>query len=584
MNPIFEVTPAGVKAPTFDEVRAELVRRMKLIFGDDIVLSDDSPDGQLLSVFALALSDVNAEAVKLYSQFSPLTASGVGLDSAVKTNGLKRGLALGSTVDLRLIGQAGTVIKNGMAQDTNRNLWVLPEVVTIPSNGEITVTAKAKDNEAYTASAGSVTLIATPVRGWQSVTNPAPAIAGVPVESDSSLRARQKRSTAKPSRSLWEGVVGEILDIDGVKRVAGIRNDGDVPTKEGVPAHSIALLVDGGAVGQIADTIHLKGGVGCGTYGDIKVNVIDKYGFPNTVSFSRPKDVPVYAKVIIRPTQSYLTVAEGELKARVAGYIDGLSIGESVNLTRVLTVASTSGCRQIDDRFDIDGIELGRSATGTRPQTLRMAWKEAAMCSPENVQVIIDRDGSYTPPSGGGGSTLDTGVSTSTSTSTGTSTGTDAGTNVEMADGGTQTVGVETADGEVQTTPAVTAEGGTQTDAQPETAPAERPRMVDASTQLGLSGFEGYRYRNDHTKDTSTISSLTGRLRPSEWSGGASVAGTDVFFLKDTTCQYEYGNGGKVYTNNITPNTRLKEGTTVIINGKRYLLAEANQRPPQPQQ
>ena len=40
--------------------------------------------------------------------------------------------------------------------------------------------------------------------------------------------------------------------------MSGIKNDGDTPTTEGVPGHSIAMIVDGGEVADIAKTIFLK--------------------------------------------------------------------------------------------------------------------------------------------------------------------------------------------------------------------------------------------------------------------------------------------------------------------------------------
>ena len=61
----------------------------------------------------------------------------------------------------------------------------------------------------------------TPVRGWQTATNPLAAIEGRPVESDAELRIRQTRSVAKPSQSLWESMYAALWQLDGVRRVAG---------------------------------------------------------------------------------------------------------------------------------------------------------------------------------------------------------------------------------------------------------------------------------------------------------------------------------------------------------------------------
>lgn len=385
---VFKVTSRGVTAPAYKDVYDTLVSRVQGIFGTDVNLDADTPDGQLVAIVAKAISDVNAEAVRLHADFSPATATGVGLDLAVKTNGLVRGKAVGSTVDLKLVGQGGTIVRNGEAMDENRNRWILPDEVRIPPSGEIVVTARAKDDKAFEAAAGAIRTIATPTRGWQSVTNEKPAIVGIPVERDSQLRERQAVSTAKPSRSIWEGVIGSILDLEGVKRVSGIRNNDDAPTREGVPGHSIALIVDGGDVTEIAETIFMKGGEGTGTHGDITTTILDKYEFPQTVRFSRPKTVNVHVTIKVKPSDTYVTSVEDVIKERIVSYISKLRIGEGVNLMRVMATAIKED-NIIDDRFEVEELKLGRSSSSLSPSSVAVAWNEAAFCELKNVRVDV---------------------------------------------------------------------------------------------------------------------------------------------------------------------------------------------------
>ena len=122
-DPVFSVSESGIQAPTYDEILEYFQSQAKAIFGSDINLDADTQDGQLIAIFAAALSDVNAQAISVYNAFNPATAKGIALDSAVKTNGLTRHEASHSTVDLRLVGQAGTIITNGIAIDGNDNRW-----------------------------------------------------------------------------------------------------------------------------------------------------------------------------------------------------------------------------------------------------------------------------------------------------------------------------------------------------------------------------------------------------------------------------------------------------------------------------
>lgn len=388
-DPVFSVTETGISAPSYEEIYEYLKDRMRAIFGDDINLDADTQDGQMVGIVAAAISDVSAQAIAVYNAYNPTTAKGVALDSAVKVNGITRQAASHSQVDLRIVGQAGTHIVNGVALDEAENKWNLPADVVVPPTGEITVTAIAAEEGDIQAPAGTVNRIGTPTLGWQTVENILAAEPGAPVQTDLELRVQQSKSTALPSVSLWEGIIGSLLTTVGVRRVSGIKNDGDTPTTEGVPGHSIAMIVDGGEVADIAKTIFLKKGEGVGTYGSTSYNYLDVYGFPNTIKFSRPTVVPAYCKLTIAPAADYLSSAEGEIKARIVAYINSLDIGESVNIARVLASAVKTDAGIVDERFSVEAITLGRSATAQTAASLAIAWNEAVSCASESVTVEV---------------------------------------------------------------------------------------------------------------------------------------------------------------------------------------------------
>lgn len=389
-NPIFTVSENGIQAPSYAEVFEYFQSQAREIFGQDVNIDADTQDGQLIAIFALALSDVNAQAIATYNQFNPNTAVGVGLDSAVKTNGITRHTATNSTVDLVLIGQAGTVITNGVATDDNENRWLLPEQVVIPVSGEITVTATAEEVGAIEASPNTITQIGTPTLGWQSVNNSTQATVGVAVETDAELRQRQSRSTELPSVSLWEGIIGSLLNLPGVIRVSGVKNDEDDPSPEGVPGHTIAMIVDGGEVDEIGETIFLKKGEGVGTYGSVQTTYIDTYGFPNVIKFSRPTIVNAYVTLTITPSTTYISSVADEIKQRIADYINGLSIGESVNIARVLSSAVKDCTTGVDDRFDVTAITMGEASGSQTAASIPIEWNEAAYCDVDNITVTLN--------------------------------------------------------------------------------------------------------------------------------------------------------------------------------------------------
>lgn len=256
----------GFHRADFSEILKFLQDGAKAIYGADVYLEPDSQDGQLLGLVA-GIADEAFKALELdYSSKSPATAIGDALSRNVKINGVRRFVPTNSTVDVLLVGQNGTVITNGQVEDTNGQRWALPASVTIGIDGQILVTATATKVGAIPAQANTVTKIATPTRGWQTVNNALPAVEGDPVQTDAELRALQSESTMIPSLSVLEGITGAVASVNGVRRHRVYENDTNQTDGDGIPGHTIAAVVEGGDATAIATAIHRKKTPGTGTW------------------------------------------------------------------------------------------------------------------------------------------------------------------------------------------------------------------------------------------------------------------------------------------------------------------------------
>lgn len=316
----------GITAPTYADILDFLKTKYRAIYGEDTYLENDSKDGQLLGVFAAAINDANSVSIAIYRSFSPSTAQNEALASNVKINGIKKNSASYSTVDLLITGQAVT-ITGGSVRDQNNNIWNLPASVTIPPSGSITVTATCAAIGAVSAPAGTITTINTPTRGWQSVINPADAVPGAEVESDAALRARQKISTAIPSLNVFDGIVGAVAGVPGVTRYRGYENDTDSTDSNGIPEHSISLVVEGGDSLAIANAIAAKKTPGTPTYGTTSQVVTDIYGRPITIKYFRPTNAPITAVLTIKALTGYTSVIGTAARQAIVDYINATGIG-----------------------------------------------------------------------------------------------------------------------------------------------------------------------------------------------------------------------------------------------------------------
>lgn len=383
------IDAAGITAPTYAEILEFLKAQYRAIYGPDVYLEADSQDGQLLAVFASAINDANATAITIYNSFSPATAQRAALSSNVKINGIARKVSSYSTADLLLVGQAGTTITNGIAKDANGVKWALPATVTIPPAGQVTVTATCLTIGAVAAPAGTITQIGTPTLGWQTVTNPAAAALGAPVESDAALRQRQTISTALPSLTVLDGIIGAVASLSGVTRYVAYENDTDATDANGIPAHSISLVVEGGDATAIANAIAAKKTPGSGTYGTTAIVVNDVYGRPITIRFFRPTSAAITATVNVKALAGFTTQTGDSIKQAISDYVNGVAIGGglsgSVEWADAITAANSVGGGVT---FKLTGLSLSGPGGAGSPD-VALAFNQAAACTPASITLNV---------------------------------------------------------------------------------------------------------------------------------------------------------------------------------------------------
>lgn len=319
-----KVTAEGISAPDYQTILSTLISYFQQIYGSDAYLEPDSKDGQMVALMALAIHDANNMAITVYNCFSPATGYGAALTSNVKINGISRKGATNSTVDLLLTGTAGTTIINGSVKDSNNVIWRLPASVVVGVDGTVMVTATCSVSGAVAALAGTITEINTPTRGWVSVTNPAAATVGTPAETDAELRIRQSQSVALPSITPFEALDGAVSNVTGVTRHKLYENDTGSEDGNGLPPHSVAVIVDGGDVTDIAQAIRGNKGQGTATHGTTSVTVPDKYGNPHVIKFSRSSDVPVYALIKLKVFTGYTSQIGQQIQQAISDYINSL--------------------------------------------------------------------------------------------------------------------------------------------------------------------------------------------------------------------------------------------------------------------
>lgn len=382
------VNSVGISAPPYSDIYQSLIASFQAIYGSDIYIAPDSQDGQWLAILASAFNDSNQAAIAVFQAYSPIYAQGAGLSSQVKINGLSREIATNSQSQGLVVGQVGTTISNGIVKDENGNLWDLPASVVIPLTGEISVTIVAQKLGAIVASAGTINSITNPQLGWQSFVSTVDAIIGTIVETDAVLRKRQAFSTALPSQSILNGIEAAIGNVNGVQRFFVYENDTGVIDVNGIPAHSISPVVDGGISTDIATAIQLKKPPGIQTYGDTPIVVRDSKGFPITINYFILDNAPIYFQITIKALDNYISATGVALRNAIVQYVNALAIGEDVYPSQVMAAASLLGTN-FDETFYITAFSLGFAVLPTGTTPLAILFKQAAQSDFANIVLTV---------------------------------------------------------------------------------------------------------------------------------------------------------------------------------------------------
>ena len=245
---------SGITATSLAEYKDQIEVNLRTIFGPDFVLDDDTVIGQLVGAIALALAEVDENAVAVANSFNLSTAVGSQMDALGSILNLPRANTTSSTVVLSGTGVNGTTIPAGsqVRGKISRAVFATDATVVIgnPTSDRYTVNATAIEPGPVEAAAADITEIVNPIVGWRTVTNAAAAVVGRFGETDTAYRSRFRYAYAHLGRDGLENIRSAILNADDdVTAVQVVENDTEASVQTtgypvAIPAHSLYIVVD----------------------------------------------------------------------------------------------------------------------------------------------------------------------------------------------------------------------------------------------------------------------------------------------------------------------------------------------------
>tara|TARA_R110000822_G_scaffold84867_3_gene199022 strand:- start:5841 stop:7016 length:1176 start_codon:yes stop_codon:yes gene_type:complete len=386
----YGITETGFNRKRLDLLLEELNDEVKSIFGDNLNVAPESPDGQVNGVVSESNANLWELAEQAYNAFNPSAATGVTLSNLVQFNGIGRQEASPSITELTVDGTNGVVILQGSlvsTSDTN-SVFVTDEDVTL-TGSPITVNATCNVNGPVAAAIGTITNIDTPITGWDSVTNLASAVEGTDEETDIQLRSRRAKSVGRTSQNLISSLAGELLSITGVTQLIILVNDTDSTDANGLDPHSFELAIIGGADQDIAEAIFLKKPVGIGTNGNTTIAVLDSQSISHNMKFERPPQITIYVDVTIDATTDYPVDGDDQIKQNIIDYANGVfqadrgfGLGQDVIYGELYTPINSVTGHTITD------LRIATTATPTGTSNIAIALDEVSDFLTVNINVV----------------------------------------------------------------------------------------------------------------------------------------------------------------------------------------------------
>lgn len=305
---------------TFEELRESWRTQIAAQFGNTLNSGENS---NLYKLFFPILDN-------LFNKYNMLldfinnkyvyTAEGVWLDRFVGNyNFVRRQPSKAVTTWTTLDSTPFTFVDIGALQvkDALGNVFVNTVSGNTDANGDLILAMQSVlTGSIQNVQAGALTEIVTPVGGINTGSNTSDATGGQDLETDTQLRYRFLSGRA--GKGFWniDGIYRALTELDGVNSVVIIENDQN-RTVNGLPAHSIHCIVEGGIDAEIAQTIFEKTDTAIERFGNTMYTVTDIQGRPRDIYFSRPTLTDIEFQVSIIGTGN-LPLIQAELK----NYID----------------------------------------------------------------------------------------------------------------------------------------------------------------------------------------------------------------------------------------------------------------------
>jgi len=380
----FGLVPEGFVLKTLRDILSEVEQDQKSNIDPGIDVSPQAPTGQHNGVYSRQLALVWELMQLLNDGRDPDKAEGDQLISLCKLTGTVPQGATYTEVDADCELASGTTLTAGSdyaAVESNPDVRFTPkEDFTADSDDTFSIRFRAENAGPIVVNANKLTVIATPVSGWDSVNNPLDATTGQAADSDTELRGRRVAELAAAGSSTARAIRADVLQIEdedgnrNVQQALVLENDTNYTDANGLPPHSFEVVVyDSPEVDDdlIAQVVFDSKAAGIRPRGSESGTALDDEGVEYTVPFSRADQIEIYVTYTLVTNAQY--VGDAVFKETVATELNALhDVADDVLVWACQRAAALTGVVNVTD------VKIGFSASPTESDDLTIADREIA--------------------------------------------------------------------------------------------------------------------------------------------------------------------------------------------------------------
>ncbi|UXN37579.1 baseplate J/gp47 family protein [Avibacterium paragallinarum] len=374
-----KITENGITIERLDTLVERLENGFRTIYGQNINLAPDTPDGQMIGILAQMRMDIEELAEMIYKQLDPDVASGAWLDQRVAYAGLIRRTASYSYLrSVILTGDPYTTLYAGLVvSDPQKGRWVLVQDTQLNQEGSARADFRSELLGAFSVAQSETLTIETVTLGLATATTSETSQLGTEEETDAELRHRFFLSRAKNAINSVLAIEAKISELNDVKQVVVLENNTASIDKKGVNPHSINVIVDGGLDRDIAKVIYHNKGAGVGLQGNTAVEFERQ-----TVYFDRAVPVDIEIAITAVRYEDFTEIDKEGIKKVLSALT--FAIGQSISLSRLYSPINTIG------GFWVKSLKIARKGQTKQAENIPIQPREIARILSSDITIEVE--------------------------------------------------------------------------------------------------------------------------------------------------------------------------------------------------